>query len=80
MNEKKDYTVKTDGWVAGKWRSKGSTVSLTAIEAKYENVSLKKDTTPKVELTGSLDAPTVKSTGLADKAKAETAKRSRIKK
>jgi len=55
-------------------------VSLTEAEAKYENVALKNDEGPKVELTGSLDDPTVKSTGLADQAKAETAKRSRTKK
>ena len=80
MNVKQDYTVKADGWVTGKWCAKGSIVSLTPAEAKYENVSLKKDETPKVELTGSLDDPTVKSTGLAEKAKAETAKRSRTRK
>lgn len=80
MSKKQDYTVKADGWVAGKWRARGSTVSLTAAEAKYENVTLKKDEGPEVELTGSLDDPTVKSTGLADKAKAETTKRGRTKK
>lgn len=77
MSAKQDYTVKADGWVAGKWCAGGSTVSLTEAEAKYENVAQEKDEGPKVELTGSLDDPTVKSTGLADQAKAESAKRSR---
>lgn len=80
MSIKQDYTAKADGWIAGKWRARGSTVSLTEAEAKYENVALTKEEGPKVELTGSLDDPTVKSTGLADQAKAETAKRSRPKK
>lgn len=80
MIKKQDYSVNADGWVAGKWRARGSIVSLTTAEAKYENVTLKKDEGPKVELTGSLDDPTVKSTGLADKAKAETTKRSRSNK
>ncbi|MCW8843606.1 MAG: hypothetical protein OQK00_09345 [Rhodobacteraceae bacterium] len=77
MSEKQEYTVKADGWVAGKWRPKGSTVPMTSAEAKYENVALETEEGPKVELTGSLDDPTVKSTGLAEKAKAETTKRSR---
>lgn len=80
MRKKQDYTVKADGWVAGKWRARGSTVSLTEAEAKYENVALKKDEAPKVELTGSLDDPTVKSSGLAAQAKAEEDKRGRAKK
>ncbi len=42
MSEKQDYIVNADGWVAGKRCSKGSIVSLTADEAKYENVTLKK--------------------------------------
>lgn len=80
MSKKQDYTVKADGWVAGKWRARGSTLPLTEAEAKYENVALKKDEGPKVESTGSLDDPTVKSSGLADQAKAEEDKRGRAKK
>lgn len=80
MSAKQDYTVKADGWVAGKWCAGGSTVSLTEAEAKYENVAPVKDDRPKVELTGSLGDPTVKSSGLTDQAKAETTKRSRTKK
>ncbi len=41
MSAKQDYIVNADGWVAGKRCSKGSIVSLTADEAKYENVTLK---------------------------------------
>ena len=80
MSKKQDYTVKADGWVAGKWRARGSTVSLTEVEAKYENVTLKTVEAPKVEMTGSLDDPTVKSSGLADKDKVEEDKRGRAKK
>lgn len=80
MSKKQDYTVKADGWVAGKWRARGSTLSLTEAEAKYENVALKKAEGPKVEPTGSLDDPITKSTGLTDQAKAEEDKRSRTKK
>lgn len=73
---KKDiYTVRADGWVAGKWRARGSAVSLSAAEAKYENVTPKKDA-----LTGSADDPAVKSTGLAGQAKADPAKRGRASK
>lgn len=80
MSKKQDYTVKADGWVAGKWHARGSTVSLTESEAKYENVALKKAEAPKVEVTGSLDDPTVNSSGQADQAKAEEDKRGRAKK
>ncbi|MBF9049886.1 hypothetical protein GTA62_13065 [Roseobacter sp. HKCCD9010] len=76
MNEKKDYTVKADGWVAGKWRAKGSTVSLTAVEAKYENVTL---VLIGIDLAGGADETVVTEIS-ADKAKAETNKRSRTKK
>ena len=38
MNEKQDYITKADGWVAGKWRAKGSPLSLTSTQAKYESV------------------------------------------
>lgn len=37
MSDKQDYTVLADGWIAGKWHAKGTTVSLTRAEAKYEN-------------------------------------------
>lgn len=80
MMSKQEYIVKADGWVGGKYRSKGDPVSMTETEAKYENVAPAKDDGPRVELIGSLDDPTVKSTGLAEKAKSTRAKRSRTKK
>lgn len=76
----KDYVTKADGWTAGKWRAKGDPLVLTEAQAKYENVTLASDAGPRVELTGSLDDPTVKSSGLALRAKTETEKRGRGKK
>ena len=79
-NEKQEYRVKAAGPVAGVQRQEGEIVSLTAAQAKYENVTLVKDEGPRVEIVGSLDDPNIKSTGLAGKAKSETAKRGRAKK
>lgn len=75
QQKKYKYTAIADGWVAGKWRAKGSPVELTEKQAKYENVRRATDAGPKVELTGSLDDPIVRSSGLAEKAKDEAAKR-----
>ncbi len=80
MSAGQDYTVKVDGRIAGKRCARGSIVSLTAAEAKYENVSLIKDEGPKGKLTGSPDDPSAKSTGLTDKAKGEETGRSRNRK
>jgi len=80
MNNLQTYTVKTDGWVAGKYRKAGDPVSLTARQAQYENVTLETDDGPEVKLTGSLDDPLVKKTGLAAKEKVEAVKRSKSKK
>ena len=46
MSDKQDYTVLADGWVAGKWRARGTTVSLTSAEAKYENNVVLQDPAP----------------------------------
>ncbi len=43
MSKKQNYIVKADGWVAGQWRAKGSTVELTEAAAKYENVTLQSE-------------------------------------
>lgn len=40
MAKSSDYIVNADGWVAGKWRARGSVVSMTPNAAKYENVSI----------------------------------------
>ncbi|MBT2131225.1 hypothetical protein [Aliiroseovarius lamellibrachiae] len=79
-NQKQEYRVKAAGPVAGTRRKEGEIVSLTAAQAKYENVTLVKDEGARVEIVGSLDDPTVKATGLAGNAKTETAKRGRAKK
>lgn len=80
MSKKQDYIVRADGWVAGKWQARGSTVSLTKEQAKYENVTLKKDEAPKVSPGGSPDDLTGKALVPADKVAAEEDKRSRAKK
>lgn len=77
MEKPQDYIANADGWIAGKWRAKGTPLQMTAHAAKYEQVTLASDAGPKVELTGALDDPLVKSTGLAAKAQAETKKRTR---
>ncbi|ATF00786.1 hypothetical protein PhaeoP75_01127 [Phaeobacter gallaeciensis] len=38
MSKKLDYVTLADGWVADKWRVKGSIVTMTEAQAKYENV------------------------------------------
>jgi len=38
MSKKLDYVTLADGWVADKWRAKGSIVTMTEAQAKYENV------------------------------------------
>ena len=38
MSKKLEYVTLADGWVADKWRAKGSVVPLTEAQAKYENV------------------------------------------
>ena len=75
-----DYMTRAAGWVAGKYYPKGAKVALTGAQARSETVMLASDAGPDVELVGSLDDPTVKSSGLADAAAKETAKRSRAKK
>lgn len=73
MDDVLDYVTLADGWVAGVWHKKGSDVRLTARQAQYENVAQKP---AQVDLVGSLDDPTVKSSDLPGKAKV-TAKRGR---
>jgi len=81
MPEKpQEYVTRAAGWVAGKYRAEGSTVTLTAAQAKYENVVLASEAGPDVQIVGSLDDPTVKASGLREKAEGEKAKRSRAKK
>lgn len=76
MVEVLEYKVVANGWVAGQNHKKGDIVELTAQAARYENVErVVEKADPKVELTGSLDDPLVKSTGLAKKADDETKKR-----
>ena len=81
MPEKpQEYVTRAAGWVAGKYRPEGSTVTLTAAQAKYENVIVTSEAGPDVQIVGSLDDPTVKSSGLKEKAAEEKSKRSRAKK
>lgn len=78
MSDVAEFKVMADGWVAGQNRKKGDIVELTLKAAQYENVELvPTKTEPEVQLTGSLDDPLVKSTGLPAKAAAETKKRRR---
>ena len=41
MSGTQDYIVNSSGWIAGRWRVKDSTVSLSPGAAKYENVTAK---------------------------------------
>lgn len=75
-----NFRTLADGWVAGKFCPKGTKLSLTPAQAKYENVAPWDDGEPAVELVGSLDDPTVKSSGLKKAADEETAKRRRSRK
>jgi hypothetical protein len=47
MKTTNDYTVNSDGFVAGRWRAKDSTVTLSPAAAKYENVTAKTKSAPK---------------------------------
>ncbi|WP_282094315.1 hypothetical protein [Epibacterium ulvae] len=84
MSKTQEYVTTVEGFTAGKWREKGETLSLTEVQAKYEHVMLKSEydaqQEPTVELTGSLDDPLVKSSGLDEKAKLAAKTRSRTRK
>jgi hypothetical protein len=69
------YVTKSAGWVGGKIYPQGASLQLTKAAAKYENVSPASDEAPDIEMTGSLDDPLVKSTGLAAPGVAEKTKR-----
>lgn len=70
MKTPQEYIANSDGYVAGLRAKKGDVVTLTARQAKYEDVTLKSDAGPDVEVVGSLDDPLLKSSGLAKKPRA----------
>lgn len=52
MTRTREYVVEADGWVAGRWRARGSLLMLSDPQAKYENVTLKPEAAPKTGGTG----------------------------
>ncbi len=62
MSDRQEYTVRSDGWVAGKWRAGGSTVVLTIAQAKYENVAIA-GADPAPDETGAAAAPARRKSG-----------------
>lgn len=84
MTGKQEYVTRADGWIAGRWRAKGSAVSLTDAEAKYENVTRKSADRQKPDPVNPVAEPALKSDGLSepvtDKLKADDSKRGRDRK